>query len=205
MGQRITLDIPRHCAILGMTQSGKTVLAREIFEAIAEAALYIDYEDLGEIQGRRMTRDTSIRELKRALSKRQRIRYVPEWGDAENDVRQLYNALTNCNENVYVFADEIQQYGDFTRNALDVFAVRGLKRGIHLVAISQRPANLSKTILTQINKYIFFRMQGAEKVSMGRYDLPREIITRTNQAPKHSFYLYERGSGLDGPYKLRRV
>jgi len=107
---------------------------------------------------------------------------------------------------MYVYADEIQNWGDSRKNEFDVFAIRGLKHGLHLVAVSQRPAKISKTIISQSKTIIFFDISTFEKKYFKEYELPYdEINSMFVEAPKYSFVVFTKGKGLFGPYRLENI
>jgi len=194
----------KHTSILGETQSGKTILANHLFSITG--GLFIDIEDVGDIKADiTLTRRNSTDMFIKALKTRKYVKYVP----SENievslkEVKWIWRALKKLNKNIFVYVDEIQNWGGSRKNAFDVFAVRGLKYGIHLVAISQRPQNISKTILTQSPTVIIFDISGMEKKYFEDKELPYEDIKNNlMKQPKYSFVVYRRNEGVSQADKL---
>jgi len=203
------IAIKKHLAIIGETQSGKTVLAREIFNANPTKSLFIDIEDLGEIHAEReLNMNDSPKTFRAMVQHYSKVKYVPSSNPsvARKETRWIWRMLMNMNINICVFADEIQNYGDDKRNVFDVYAVRGLKHGVHLITISQRPAYVSKTIMAQTPKIVFFNVGTFESEYFKRYRLPyEEINTMFAEAPEYSFIIYERGRPIEGPFRLLGV
>lgn len=203
------IDIVKHLCIIGETQSGKTVLANEIYKATPEKCLFIDIEDLGEIQADiELDSSNSRKEFVSAIKNFNRIKFIPspEPKQAQKEVRWIWNILSVMNINICVFVDETQNYGNDKTNAFDIYAVRGLKRGIHLVSISQRPAYVSKTIMAQTPVIVFFNVGTFEKKYFTSYQLPYdEMVDVFATAPEYSFIIFERGKPIRGPFKLSGI
>jgi len=198
------LDIRKHMAIVGETQSGKTYLADKMFRQTG--GLFIDFEDVGDISCDVETdRTTDYEKIKNGLDAGKRVCYIPsETRDRrEKEIEIIWRKLKKLNRNITVYADEIQEYGGDTKNRFDKFAVRGLKYGIHLIPISQRPAWISKTIATQSPKWIFFDVGDFERRYFREYQLPfGKLQEKLEGAGNYSFVIYERGELVKGPFKI---
>ena len=203
------IEINKHLAIIGETQSGKTVLAHEIFRANPTKSLYIDIEDMGEIKAEReLDMNIDVTTFRAVIQHYDKIKYIPSPKPkiAQKEMRWIWEALLGLNISICVFGDEIQNYGDDKRNVFDIYAVRGLKHGIHLVTISQRPAYVSKTIMTQTPKIIFFNIGTFERSYFLKYQLPYdEILEKFINASEYSFVIFERGKPLEGPFVLSGI
>lgn len=204
------IPIPHHLAVFGETQSGKTTLMNRLTQNFQEnAVLFIDLEDMNEIESsQRFDMDSDLDELHQALKNREIVRYVPDAWDQETrkqEIKTLAKKLIfEWNLPVYVVVDEIQEYGNSSNSPFDVFAVRGLKRGVHLVSITQRPAKLSNTIATQTDTFIFFKVGEFEKSYFQKYSLPFQKLMENFQTVKgdYWFQIYIRNQGLGKPLKL---
>ena len=204
------VPVPHHMAVFGETQSGKTTLINRFSQNFQDhAVLFIDLEDMNEIESEeRFDMDDDLEDLHQALKDRKNVRYVPDAWDKETrqkEIKTLAKKLIfEWNLPVYVIADEIQEYGDSNSSPFDVFAVRGLKRGVHLIAITQRPAKLSKTIATQTDTFIFFEVGEFERTYFERYNLPFEPLMKNfrNLDGDYWFQIYVRNQGLEKPLKL---
>lgn len=212
MPKSATFKFDKHIGIIGETQSGKTVLAGRMVDNLTEteAVLVIDFEDLGEFGGVRVDGDTPEESIINALENGETLRFVPAT-DKELRIKQIdyiFDVLKNkVGRMVYVVADEIQEYGDAKSNAFDRYAIRGLKNGVLLISITQRPAKLSNTIASQTKRWFFFEVNNFEERYFKEYSLPFEDITErfnsmNQDKAKHSFVVYERGRGVSKPMKL---
>jgi len=213
------INLNKHLCIIGETQSGKTVLANELFRINDTKSLFIDIEDMGEIKAEReVNMNTSPTEFKAIIKHYSKIKYIPSTDPktAQKEVLWIWNTLMSMNINICVFVDEIQNYGDSNRNVFDVYAIRGLKHGVHLVSISQRPAYVSKTIMTQTPVIVFFEIGTFEREYFRRYQLPYDRMLNifydiaengdlTRKIPLYSFIVFERGQPIKGPFVLSGI
>lgn len=213
MARTVKINIDKHMAIIGETGEGKTPIANDLYkntvcvQGVPAHSLYVDFEDVGEIDSvvevNLKTDDLDL--IKQAFAQGKRVSVIPS-EDKERRIKEiqaLWKYLQTLNLVIAVFADEIQEYGNEDANPFNKFAVRGQKYGIHLVAITQRVAKLPTTIATQSNVILHFGVSNMEKKYYKDRNLPaEEIIGRVNPAPKHSFVIYRRGSGVSQPFKL---
>jgi len=214
----MSLDMSKHTGIVGETQSGKTILSNFLFQKTG--GCFIDIEDRGDIKAEiSFNIRSSTDRFKTALRDRHTVRYVPSTDKEESmkEAQYLWKMLKGLNKNMYLYVDEIQNWGSSRKSAFDVFAVRGLKYGIHLVSISQRPAWISKTIATQTITWIFFDIGDFERSYFDNYKLPYERILGKfykrdeigdliRIAPEYSFIVYRRGiKSVSEPKKLKIV
>lgn len=203
----IDIDLSKHASIYGETQSGKTLLANYLFERTG--GLFVDIEDKGDIIAERtLTRRNTKKHFIEVVKRYNKIRYIPSPEDekAVKEAKWLWKTLSKLNLDLYVYVDETQHYGTARKNAFDVFATRGLKHGLHLVSIAQRPAMISKNIATQSMTSIFFDISTFEKTYFDRYQLPYdEIKDKLEKQPLYYFVVYKRGIGVSDPYKLKGI
>ena len=200
----MSVNMRGHTGIVGMTRSGKTVLGNYLFEKTG--GLFIDIEDKNEVQGAvTLTKNTRPDQFDRALIEHKKVRYVPD-PDPDKAIREatwISKRLLTLNLDLHVWVDELQNYGGARVNAFDLLAVRGLKHGIHLNWLTQRPAKASKTIASQTNTLIFFDMSGFEKKYFKEYELPYdEIKEKLEGQPPYHFVIFTRGVGVSEPRKL---
>lgn len=199
-----------HMAVFGETQSGKTTMMNKFSQNFKEnGVLFIDLEDMNEIEcDSRYDMDSDLEEMRKDLEDGKMVRYVPDPMDKETrkqEAKHLAKKLIfDWNLPVYVIVDEIQEYGSSSSSPFDVIAVRGLKRGVHLISITQRPAKLSQTIATQTSTFVFFEVGEFEKTYFQRYSLPFEPLMKRFKMLEgdYWFQVYVRNMGLQKPLKL---
>jgi len=211
----IEIDMTKHGSIIGETQTGKTIFSNFLFNQTG--GLFIDIEDKGDIDAE-ISFNINNSELRfiRALKERKTVRYVPSPRIEKSlkEVEYIWRVLMKLNMHIFVYVDEIQNWGNAVKNAFDVFAIRGLKHGIHLISITQSPSNLSKTIARQTPTWVFFDIGDFERAYFDRYKLPYDrILSKFYEeddkgdliriAPQYSFVIYRRGlRSVSEPMKI---
>jgi len=202
----LKLTIPKHMAVIGETQSGKTFLLNHLAKKYSGGVIVIDIEDVGQFNYyKKINQDTDVAHIMNWLKQGKTLLYVPDENlkNLEDEVQALWILVKTLNHNVLLILDEAQHYGSSRSNLFDVFSVRGLKYGVHLVTASQRIANISKTIMNNSPKLVQFKMGDYEAEYYKKYGLPHEkMYSLLASAPKYSFVIYEQGKGLSGPYRL---
>jgi len=203
------INMEYHVCIIGETQSGKTELANTLFQDTG--GLYIDVEDKGQVEvDVTISAKNSVATIKKALTEKRRIGYVPLVTNdkklRKKEVKALWHILINLNKNIYVYVDEAQYWGNSRNNDFDEYAIRGLKHGVHLVVMTQRPAKISKTIASQSRTLVCFDISGYERKYFKEYQLPyEEIATKLLKQPPYYFVQYVRKVGVTGPFKLTGI
>jgi len=166
----MNINMEAHTIIIGDTQSGKTELGNCLFQETG--GLYIDIEDKGQVDvDISISAKNSVAQIKKALTEKRRVAYIPTTDKKlmKKEVEALWHILKSLNKNIYVYVDEAQHWGSSRTNAFDDYAIRGLKHGIHLVPMTQRPANISKTIASQCKTMVCFDISGYEKKYFKEY------------------------------------
>lgn len=193
--------------IIGDTQSGKTELGNVLFQDTG--GFYIDIEDKGQVDADiTLSAKNKPATIKKALTEKRRIYYIPTSKKKmrNREISALWHILKSVNLNIYVYVDEAQHFGTSRYNAFDEYAIRGLKHGIHLVSMTQRPANISKTIASQAKTMVCFDISGYEKKYFKDYQLPYdEIVNKLKDKPEYYFVQYVRKVGVSSPYKLTGI
>jgi len=213
----MNIDLSKNACIFGETQSGKTILANYLFQDTG--GLFIDISDMGDIEADiEFNHRKSVKNFFLALKYYRRVRYVPispqrDRKKSLKEIKIIWELLCKLNKNIYVYVDEIQNWGTSRRNEYDVYATEGLKRGVHIISITQRPANISKTLASQSKTHIFFDIGEFEAAYYKKHQLPYEKILNSlykkdetgewvRKAPYYAFVVYQRGRGLSRPIKL---
>ena len=199
------LRLDGHECVLGRTQSGKTYYAVNARARVWRGAVlffnpqgfpapvdFISAAGKDDLSGIAAT-------LRRSL----RLSYVPSDNDevAEKELSVLVDmafSATLPKHGLLFIADEAQDFP----NPLRRIARRGLSRGVTGVFISQRPAELHNTLLTQAVRHVIFESSW-ESQYFKRYGLDAEKIEKLlRQSPKFSYVTVENGC-INGPYRIK--
>lgn len=161
-----------HNFIVGLTRSGKSTFTRRaMLEYKGQGVIYLN------IQGERVEKgflsvrssDVASEQLIEMLKAGAKVNFLFD------DTRKAYiitagylidlmmNAGFTDKHPVYVVIDECHLLKGYALEMVKVCATAGLKKGVRLVFITQRPANADKTLYTQSFRHYIFRVSSAEK------------------------------------------
>lgn len=175
----------KHCLVIGATGSGKTFwmakvaetyLKRFIFvnpqlEEVVDSICQVVYEDPGEL-------------IEAVLDGVKRIEFIPDENDEaalqqlEEIRRGLFDIGAEMNTNagdwwMNFILDEAQTYAwKGSREDVDNFARRGRRFGIRSFFLTQRPQNISSTIINNIQYQVIFRTGSYENPYFKTYKIP---------------------------------
>lgn len=176
--------ISHHIALIGVTGSGKSFLAREIIKELMQDTKIICVDFTGEyakhfqnfyplnkneiknfIQSNEsigMFELSSISNTKDVLTQTQSfIEVVFEYAKNQQTMQRICLVLEEAHTIVpeTSFLGDLGEYGSSKAlvNKMGQVALQGRKYGVGLMVIGQRTANISKTILTQCNTMICFQ------------------------------------------------
>ena len=140
--------------------------------------------------------------IKRALMLKKHIAYIPSDNDAiaVQELNQLVDLSFSGSwpsAGLLFIADEAQDFAGPLRR----IARRGLARGVTGVFISQRPAEMHNTLLTQAIRHVIFA-SAWESQYFKRYGLDADFIQQTLATAKpYSYAVLEQGK-ISGPFSI---
>lgn len=193
-----------HEVVLGRTQSGKTHYAVKA-RADSWRGPVLFFNPQGFVPGGGyigVTGQDDLEQIIRALRSGQKISYVPSDKDdlAEKELSVLVDAIFPVAwgaPGLLFIADEAQDFPGPLRR----IARRGLARGVTGVFISQRPAEMHNTLLTQAIRHVIFD-SAWESQYFKRYGLDSDKIEGIlSKAQKYS-YIVVQGGCISGPYRV---
>ena len=176
--------------ICGATGSGKTTLASKLYEQETTLCVFINtnFEYIPEGYSQAVVSDveTLVEAINEGYTK---ICFNPT---SEKDItvsevvyikRVLFNLGKSINEKrkkpkivAHLFIDEVQDYSSKYKQNREIDSIwkKGRRFGVIGIAMSQRPADVSHTILTQSKYHVIFRLGTYEYEYFGRYHIPVE-------------------------------
>ncbi|MCT4564154.1 MAG: type IV secretory system conjugative DNA transfer family protein [Maledivibacter sp.] len=197
-----------HTFVCGMTQNGKTAFTVEKLKQTRQPVLFFNPQH-EKVEGFVLANiDHKPSQIIRALKMGLRVDYRASLDDEEASwelyylVDNLFRAGFTKQDPIIFAIDEVHIQNDYKqgKKALKKVANRGLTFGIHAVFISQRPANVPLTIVTQADKHYIFKT-GLEKEYFTRkgikYDRVKDLI---EQGGEYSYVEFD-GASINGPYK----
>jgi len=174
----------RHRFICGITGSGKTTYAVKIFNRARGLRIFINTQYEKMIDESTSFVVNSYKELITALEGKDiedlKLVYDPPTDEEMfTDVEKLRDILFSVGKIMageerriwcYLFVDEVHRFGE----NLNRWFTQGMRYGIVCVAISQRPADTSHTILTQAQDHVIFKCSTYEAPYFQKYRIPYE-------------------------------
>lgn len=178
----------KHNFICGMTGGGKTTFASKVYEELPTLCVFINtnLERIPEQKSDIIVNDVDqvIEAINEGYTK---ICFNPKANkdiEAEeiDEIRQvLMNMGLTANRAkskpiviAHLFIDEIQDYSSLHKphKGIDRLWKRGRRYGVTGIAISQRPADVSHTILTQSAYHVIFKLGTYEIPYFQKYKIP---------------------------------
>ena len=143
----------KHLVVIGPTGSGKTFLVKRLIldGGLGSRCLIIDLKNEYSELGPWVEIEDAIREIREDKKSFFVYRFIPEDDEEIGDVFDLAFALGDC----AVICEEVADYT--THPGLRTLLRRGRSEGIRVVAITQRPAEVHKTVTSQANLTVCFK------------------------------------------------
>lgn len=179
-----------HATILGLTQHGKTYGTIKTLDCMKDAILFFNTNHTPLKGSKSKWYDAhgghDINQIIYALKQGYKINFLPS-DDLEGMEKQLA-AITNGiysmgrNFSFRFVIDEVHLFKSEGKKALIRLATTGLGRGYKCIFISQRPAMIDNTLLTQSTKHVLFAIGLNDASYLKSNGFPsEEIMQRTGQ------------------------
>lgn len=198
-----------HEFVCGRTGSGKSVYAVKRGLAHAGPCLYIDPQEQDDLPARwpRTGSQNMISQIL-SLARRGGVVYVPDrrLKEAQREIRGLIGCLfagRPWSPPLLLIVDEAQVFAPEggADSPLTWIALRGRRWGVQGLFVSQRPAEVDKSVVTQCARHVVFQT-AFEGPYFQRYGLPADDIRSrlSPPTPDHSYVVWD-GVALTGPFK----
>jgi len=195
------LVVREHMGIIGKTRSGKSYLANELFKELG--GLAVDLEDRGDFDyDIRYDKSDDEEQMFNDIEAGKSVLYAPSENEEvrNKELEALWEEWKDYEPEALFILDEAQAYKS---KATDKFAVRGLKYGLHFMPVTQSPTNLSKTVRTQVTKWVYFPVSTYERQAFKIFGIPYEDVMETlNSVEDYHFVVHPQGEGISKPAKV---
>ena len=199
--------IKKHLFICGITGSGKTTYALDLYKNVRGLKIFVNtqYEvkvtEAGHVCN-------SLDEVVKAFNDGVTgIVYNPPEAGAESEIEELRKVLFKVGKLTvgetqriwcHVFFDEVHNFGE----NLNLWFQQGRRWGITCIAMSQRPALTSHTILTQCENHIVFLCSSYEAPYFEKYHIPVAEYEEWLKKPYHYIVVTPRGIAANPPIEV---
>ena len=183
-----------HSTVIGTTRSGKTYATKKSLEKVKEGVIFFNtqYEEMPSSFIKVSAKD-DIKVIINALKANKKINYIPQLDSIIRDKELIYLVESlyrrDSEKRIYLVVDEVHLYEKESLKALIKVATTGLRFGVHGIWISQRPANIDNTLMTQSNQFVIFKTN-MESGYFGRYGIPDDEI-KSRLKEEYSYCIYD--------------
>lgn len=196
-----------HSFVCGMTQNGKTHFTRKKLQQTKQPVLFFNPQRETMKGFIKADKRHTPKQIITALKQGRKINYETSLSDEETALElyylteRLFQAGLQKKDPIIFGIDEVHIQTSYKqgKQALIKIANRGLSFGINAVYISQRPANVPYTILTQSDVHFIFKT-GFEKEYFTRKGIDYNKVKDMIETEKYSYVVYN-GIDITGPYK----
>lgn len=202
--------------VVGITRSGKTYGTLQSLKRQNRGVLFINTNNAPIPRGwTRANIETQTTDMLDDLIAGEKVAYTPDRKYRQQEVSALISWLFHVSEKVgeldiYVAVDEVHLYSGKALKACVELATTGISHGLKPIWISQRPAMIDNTLITQATKLITYDLSPAEVRWLKEYRYPHEEIYGRLRAadpadyPAHKSYGYVvyDGRRVEGAYKV---
>ena len=146
----------------------------------------------------KIDKNTKFKTIKDLLNKGQKLNYIPstrlniQGQEISFLIEQLFeNGNFGKDKFIYFVVDEVHLFIKESLMEICRIATGGIRYGIHGIFLSQRPANISNTLMTQSCEMLIF-FCNMESQYFKNYAIPiEEILGEIERAGKYSFCSYD--------------
>jgi hypothetical protein len=196
-----------HCTVLGLTQHGKTYALIKTLDSLKEPILFFNtnHTPLKGIHSKWYDAHGGhdINQILYALKEGYKINFLPcdDWEGTEKQLYAITNGIYSMGRNFpFRFAiDEVHLFKADGKKALIRLATTGLGRGYKCIFISQRPAMIDNTLLTQSTKHIIFAIGLNDASYLKTNGFPSEEIMNRTKQEKYMFVEFDQ-KNINGPF-----
>jgi len=204
-----------HKFVCGLTQSGKSYFVKRAVLQMQCPVLYMNIqgEDLPQDFYTIYTSKHDIYELRQLIEDDVKINMVYETqlkgyevtaGYLLSQLMTMSDAIgLDENKYMYVVLDECHLLTGWALRAARYIATAGLKKGIRLICVTQRPALCDKTLYTQAFEHYIFFLTAAESAYMKNKGIDYEQCQELWKMHGDHSYCYYNGYVLEGREPLK--
>lgn len=200
-----------HVFVCGITRSGKTYFVHKAALSLKRPVLYFN------IQGEDVPRqfitvksaDVDITQIIGLLEDGAKVNLIfSDWRTGYKKtagyvLTELMQAGFTEKNPVYVIIDECHLLDGDSLDRAKYIATAGLKKGVRLICVTQRPALADKTLYTQSHEHYIFYLSVSEKGYMKSKGIDYDkCLSEWTKRGKFS-YIYYDGYDLQGRSKIK--
>jgi hypothetical protein len=187
-----------HTIVLGLTQSGKTYAVKKILTNSSEGVLFFNTQQEILEGFTKADKKTPFSIILKLLKLKRKINYMPDtriktqFIEINFLINQLFeNGFFTKLRPIFFVVDEAHLFEGESLDSITRIATSGIRWGINGIFISQRPANLNNTLMSQSSHMLIFKCN-MESQYFKNYSIPiEEILTNIHNNGQYSFCEYD--------------
>lgn len=197
---KILSENNNHICIFGVTRSGKSYFGKKAMQGLSCGAVYFNIQgeknDFGRSTVTAHTGDVMMDDLVHMVAQGVHVNLIFDNVRDGYDItagyiiNKLMQSGFNENDYIYIFIDEAHLLKGYSKMIAEMCATSGLKNGIRLVIISQRPALCSKTLYTQCFEHYLFQLPKSEGAYFKGKGIPYDDCLPLWGEPYSRKYIY---------------
>jgi len=187
-----------HTIVLGLTQSGKTYAVKKILSKSSKGVLFFNTQSEVLEGFVKVDRNIPYSVILKLLKLNRKVNYIPstklkiQYLELEFLITQLFeNSNFSKNKPIFMVIDEAHLFQGNSLESVKRIATSGIRWGINGIFISQRPANMDNTLMSQSSHMLIFKCN-MESQYFKNYSIPIEkILDEINKNGTYSFCEYD--------------
>jgi DNA helicase HerA-like ATPase len=187
-----------HTIVLGLTQSGKTYAVKKILSKSTNGVLFFNTQQENLEGYINANKNTPFIQIAKLLRLHKKINYLPDtrlkiqFIEVDFLINMLFeHKLFSKSNPINIVIDEAHLFEGRALDNINRIATSGIRWGLNGIFISQRPANLSNTLMSQSSHMLIFKTN-MEIQYFKNYSIPIEqILEEINKNGLYSFCEYD--------------
>lgn len=198
-----------HNTVIGRTRSGKTTGTLLSLQRQKKGVLFFNTQLIKFPRGwTAASHQTDFDAMVNALHSGEKIVYNPSREYRQQELKVLIQLLYKAAEandgqlDMFLVVDEVHLYEKAALKACIEVATTGIRWGINAIWISQRPAKIDNTLMTQSTRFVIYDVSHMESSYFKNYQMPSDAIyAALKGVGQYGFAIYD-GHELTGHSKV---
>lgn len=170
-----------HNTVIGRTRSGKTTGTLLSLQRQKKGVLFFNTQLIKFPRGwTAASHQTDFDAIIDALHAGEKIVYNPSREYRQQELKVLIQLLYKSAEaaelDMFLVVDEVHLYEKAALKACIEVATTGIRWGINAIWISQRPAKIDNTLMSQSTRFVIYDVSHMESTYFKNYQMPAEQI-----------------------------
>ncbi|MFD0591160.1 hypothetical protein ACFQZE_24480 [Paenibacillus sp. GCM10027627] len=198
-----------HTTVVGRTRSGKTTGVLYSLQRQPRGVLFFNTQQIKFPAGwTRASLKSDFEAMIDGLIGGEKIVYIPSREYRQQELKILVGLLYKAAQrydgdlDIYLVVDEVHLFAKAALRACVEVATTGIRWGLKAIWISQRPAKIDNTLMTQSTRFVIYGLSHMEGNYLKNYQMPSETIFEALRTGGQYAYVVYDGYDLSKPQKV---